>query len=110
MPPAEQNPDLQSAFSFLILIAGFVILEACSSAAPLVLVPGPWDKDKHEIEDRDGLALPDTPGGRPAGRPGNVIVVDQIRGPGQAPFLAEVLETMAGPHPANPNTTRKPNY
>jgi hypothetical protein len=27
MPPAEQNSDLQSAFSFLILIARFVILE-----------------------------------------------------------------------------------
>jgi hypothetical protein len=35
MPPADQNPDLQSAFSFLILIARFVILEACSFAAPL---------------------------------------------------------------------------
>ena len=30
MPPADPNPDLQSAFSFLILIARFVILEACS--------------------------------------------------------------------------------
>jgi hypothetical protein len=41
------------------LIARFVILEACSLAAPLVLVPGPWDKDWHEIEDPYDLALPD---------------------------------------------------
>ena len=38
MPPADQNPDLQSAFSFLILIARFVILEVMkvkSHATPM---------------------------------------------------------------------------
>jgi hypothetical protein len=57
--------------------------------------PGPWDKDTHRIEDLDDLALPDATGGRPARRPGYVIVVDKIRGPGQASFVAEVLETIA---------------
>jgi hypothetical protein len=72
--------------------------------------PGPWDKDTHKIEDLDGLALPDATGGRPARRPGYVIVVDKIRGPGQASFVAEVLETHSRPHPTNPNPTWKPNY
>ena len=57
--------------------------------------PGPGDKDTHEIEDACDLALPDASGGRPARRPRYAIVIDQIRGPGQAPFLPEILETMA---------------
>ena len=74
----------------------------CRTACP---GPGPWDKDTHEIEDPYELALPDAPGGWPARRPGYVIVVDQIRGPGQASFLAEVLETMAARTPRIPIRT-----
>jgi len=57
---AEQNPDLRSAFSFLILIARFVILEACSFFCTACPGPGPWgkDKDKHEIEDPYAPANP----------------------------------------------------
>jgi hypothetical protein len=46
----------------------------------------------YEMTDPDDLPFPDR---RPPGRPGYVIVVDQLRDwqPGQPPSLAELLET-----------------
>ena len=50
------------------------------------------DKDMHEMTDPYDLPLP---GRWPPGRPGYVIVVDQLRDwkPGQPPSLTELLET-----------------
>ena len=59
---------------------------------PLVADPRPGDKDMHEMTDPYDLPFPDR---WPPGRPGYVIVVDQLRDwqPGQPPSLAELLET-----------------
>ena len=59
---------------------------------PLVPDPRPGDKDMHEMTDPYDLPSPDR---WPPGRPGYVIVVDQLRDwqPGQPPSLAELLET-----------------
>ena len=50
------------------------------------------DKDAHEMTDPYDLPFPDR---WPPGRPGYVIVVDQLRDwqPGRPPSLAELLET-----------------
>jgi hypothetical protein len=58
---------------------------------PRIPDPRPGDQDRHEMTDPD---LP-FPGRWPPGRPGYVIVVDQLRDwqPGQPPSLAELLET-----------------
>ena len=59
---------------------------------PLVPDPRPGDKDRHEMTDPCDLPFP---GRWPPGRPGYVIVVDQLRDwqPSQPPSLAELLET-----------------
>jgi hypothetical protein len=59
---------------------------------PLVPDPRPGDKDVHEMKDPYDLPFP---GRWPPGRPGYVIVVDQLRDwqPGEPPSLAELLET-----------------
>ena len=61
------------------------------------LVPDPrsGDPDMREMKDPYDLPFPDLPDRRPSGRPGYVIVVDQLRDwqPGQPPSLAELLET-----------------
>ena len=58
------------------------------------------DKDAHEMTDPYDLPFPDR---WPPGRPGYVIVVDQLRDwrPGQPPSLAELLES-------RPARTREP--
>ena len=60
---------------------------------PLIPGPRPEDKDLAELSEPRDLPVPDDY--RPPGRPGYVIVVDQLRGwqPGQLPSLAELLET-----------------
>ena len=58
------------------------------------LIPDPRSPGKDIREMTDPCDLP-FPGRWPPGRPGYVIVVDQLRGwqPGQPPSLAELLET-----------------
>jgi hypothetical protein len=55
----------------------------------------PGDRDIREIEDPYDLPFSDLSERWPPGRPGYVIVVDQLRDwkPGQPPSLAELLET-----------------
>ena len=62
------------------------------AGGPRIPDPRPGGKDLHEKKDPDDLPFPDR---WPPGRPGYVIVVDQLRDwqPGQPPFLAELLET-----------------
>ncbi len=62
-------------------------------AGPLIPGPQPGDKDLSELNEPYDLPFPDDY--RLPGRPGYVIVVDQLRGwqPGQPPSLAELLET-----------------
>ena len=59
---------------------------------PLVPDPRPVGKDMHEMKDPYDLPFPDR---WPPGRPGYVIVVDQLRDwqSCQPPSLAELLET-----------------
>jgi len=59
---------------------------------PLVPDPRPGDKDMKEMKDPCDLPFPDR---WAPGRPGYVIVVDQLRDwqPGQPPSLTELLET-----------------
>ena len=59
---------------------------------PRIPDPRPGGKDLHEKKDPDDLPFPDR---WPPGRPGYVIVVDQLRDwqPGQPPSLTELLET-----------------
>ena len=59
---------------------------------PRIPDPRPGGKDMHEMTDPDDLPFP---GRWPPGRPGYVIVVDQLRDwqPGQPPSLTELLET-----------------
>jgi hypothetical protein len=61
---------------------------------PRVPDPRPGDTDIREMKDPYDLPSPDLPDRRPPGRPGYVIVVDQLRDwqPAQAPSLAELLE------------------
>jgi hypothetical protein len=49
----------------------------------------------HEIQDPYDLPFPDLSDHWSARRPDYVIVIDQIRGPGQPPSLAELLDTTA---------------
>ena len=62
------------------------------AGGPRIPDPRPGGKDLHEKKDPDDLPFP---GRWPPGRPGYVIVVDQLRDwqPGQPPSLAELLET-----------------
>ena len=62
---------------------------------PLVPDPRPGDRHTHEMKDPCDLPFPDLSERWPPGRPGYVIVVDQLRDrqPGQPPSLAELLET-----------------
>jgi hypothetical protein len=62
------------------------------AGGPRIPDPRPGDKDLHEKKDPDDLPFPDR---WPPGRPGYVIVVDQLRDwqPGQPPSLTELLET-----------------
>ena len=62
------------------------------AGGPRIPDPRPGGKDLHEKKDPDDLPFPDR---WPPGRPGYVIVVDQLRDwqPGQPPSLAELLET-----------------
>ncbi len=59
------------------------------------LVPDPRTGEKELSETREPYDLPFPDDYRLHGRPEYVIVVDQLRGwqPGQAPSLAELLET-----------------
>jgi hypothetical protein len=101
MAPAEQNPEPPIRFLVSDLDRQF-----CHPRCMLICFtacPGPGDKDTHEIEAPCDLALPDASGRRPARHPGYAIVIDQIRGPGQAPFLSGVLETMAARTPRTPD-------
>ena len=63
--------------------------------SPLVPDPRPGGRDTDEMKDPYDLPFPDPSEGWPPGRPGYVIVVDQLRDwrPGQPPSLAELLET-----------------
>jgi hypothetical protein len=69
----------------------------------LVPDPRPGDNDMREMKDPYDLPFPDLPDRRPPGRPGYVIVVDQLHDwqPDQPPSLAELLET-------RPARTREP--
>ena len=62
------------------------------AGGPRIPDPRPGGKDLHEKKDPDDLPFPDR---WPPGRPGYVIVVDQLRDwqPGQPPSLTELLET-----------------
>ena len=62
------------------------------AGGPRIPDPRPGGKDLHEKKDPDDLPFPDR---WPPGRPGYVIVVDQLRDwqPGRPPSLAELLET-----------------
>ncbi len=62
---------------------------------PLVPDPRAGDRDMREMKDPYDLPFPDLSERWPPGRPGYVIVVDQLRDwrPGQPPSLAELLET-----------------
>ena len=62
------------------------------AGGPRVPDPRPGDKDMHEMTDPNDLPFPRR---WPPGRPGYVIVVDQLRDwqSGQPPSLAELLET-----------------
>ena len=71
------------------------------AATPLIPRPRPGGKDLAELSEPDDLPFPDDRW--PKGRPGYVIVVDQLRGgqPSRLPSLAELLET-------RPARTREP--
>ena len=63
--------------------------------APPVPAQRQEDKDMQEIQDPYDLPFPDLSDRWPPRRPDYVIVVDQIRGSGQPPCLAELLDTTA---------------
>ena len=71
------------------------------SAGPAAPDPRPSQEDLRELRDRDDLGFPGFGDGWPQRRPEYAIVIDQIRGTGAPPSLAELLENLAArtPHP-----------
>jgi hypothetical protein len=65
------------------------------SAGPAAPDPHPSQEDPRELRDPDDLGIPGFGDGWPQYRPEYAIVIDQIRGTGAPPSLAELLENIA---------------
>jgi len=68
-------------------------------AAPRVPAPRPSEEDLLELRDPDELGIPGLGDDWPQYRPEFAFVLDQIRGTGAPPSLAELLENLAARTP-----------
>ena len=62
----------------------------------------PPEGDLHELRDHSGAPFPGRDARRPLRRPEYAIVVDQVRGTGAPPSLAELLENLTAFYAKHP--------